>query len=294
MLAEGIRAEKLGLHDRALSAYEAAAAESPDVEVVAEALRRQADVLRIRCEWEQALVVARRAQQVAREAALPRFYAEALNSEASVFLSRGDHDGALPLLEEIVRVSDNPRLRGIGLQNLGSIHAQRRDLDAAERAFAESYACFQACGYERGQAIALNNQGRAALDFADLERAKRLLGQAVDAAREVQDEELIALTLTNLGEAMLAASDFDRANDLVCTALGHFRVSENRWREVECLRLLGAINERRGHLKEALRCFERGLGLAREIDARMEIAIIEAELARLGPADAGDRRDSPG
>lgn len=281
LLGEGIRAEKLGMHERALAAYQEAAGDQADAAVRSEALRRQADVFRVRCDWDAAIGAAREAQRVAAEASLEICFAEALNSEASVCLARGDLDGAQPLLERMVAVTTDVRLRGIGLQNLGSVHAQQQNLDAAEQAFAESYACFRACGYERGQAIALNNQGRAALDRGDVARAREVLQEAVVAARNVGDEELIALMNTNLGEAALATSDFNRASDLVCTALGHFRESDNRWREVECLRLLGTINERRGHRSEAVRCLERGLELARLIGARLEVAAIGAQLARL-------------
>ena len=282
LLSEGIRAEKLGVLDRALSAYEEAAATATHPDVVAEALTRQADVLRVQCDWGRALEIARRAQEVAREAGLPGRQAQALNAEASVHLARGDHDGAVPLLEQMVRVSDDVRLRGIGLQNLGSVYAQRGDLDAAERMFAESFACFRDCGYERGQAIALNNQGRVALDRGDAVHAKAVLETALTAARHVEDEELIALATTNLSEATLATGDYPRAHDLLCSALGHFRESGNRWREVECLRLLGTINARRGYRDEARRSFERGMQLALEIDARLEVAAIGRELERLG------------
>ncbi len=161
------------------------------------------------------------------------------------------------------------------------MYAQQQDLDAAERAFAESHTCFERCSYERGQAIALNNRGRVALDRGDAARATDVLAQAVRAARDVEDEELIALATTNLAEATLGTADYARANDLVCTALGHFRESGNRWREVECLRLLGVISARRGHTVEARRCLERGMALAREIDARLEVAAISTELDRL-------------
>lgn len=282
LLAEGARAEKLGVLDRALEAYEQAASSSTSPDIVAEALTRQADVFRLQCDWDRALAAARRAQQVAGDADLAVRRAHALNAEASVHLARGDLDGAVPLLEEMVQVSDDIRLRGIGLQNLGSVYAQRGDLDAAERMFAESFACFRDCGYERGQAIALNNQGRVALDRGDATHAKSVLEQALTSARHVEDEELIALATTNLSEATLAAGDYPRAHDLVCSALGHFRESGNRWREVECLRLLGTINERRGYRDEAQRCYERGLELAMEIDARLEVANIGRALERLG------------
>lgn len=280
-LAEGLRAEKLGILDRALDAYERAAAESSDPDVVAEALTRQADVLRARCDWDRALEQARQGRDVAGRAGLPLRQAQALNAEASVHIARGDLDLARPLLEEMVRISDDVRLRGIGLQNLGSVYAHQGRLDVAERMFAESFACFRECGYERGQAIALNNRGRAALDRGNAELAREVLEQAVHAARHVEDEELIALSTTNLSAAMLAAGQFERANDLVCAALGHFRTSGNRWREVECLRLLGDINASRGHPEDAIRCYERGLQLAEQIDARLEIATIKEQLGRL-------------
>ena len=285
MLAEGARAEKLGMLDRALAAYEAAAG-CGDAVVVSEALRRQADVLRVQCEWDAAVRAARRAQRVATDAGLPQQYAEALNCEASVLLARGELKGARRLLEQMVDVATDARLRGIGLQNLGSVYAQQHDLDAAERAFAESCACFAACGYARGKAITLNNQGRAALDRGDTTRASALLEDAVAAARDVEDEELIALTITNLGEAVLATAEYERASDLACTALGHFRESGNRWREVECLRLLGTINERRGQREEALRCYGRALELARRIDARLEVAAIEQAIERVAAFSA--------
>jgi tetratricopeptide (TPR) repeat protein len=280
-LAEGLRAEKLGILDRAVEAYVRAAAYESDPDVVAEALTRQADVLRALCEWDRAIAQAQRGRDVAARAGLPLRQAQAFNAEASVHIARGELELAHPLLEEMVRVSDDVRLRGIGLQNLGSVYAHQGQLDLAERMFTESFACFRECGYERGQAIALNNRGRAALDRGDVDRARELLEQAVDAARQVEDEELIALSTTNVSEAMLAAGKFERANDLVCAALGHFRTSGNRWREVECLRLLGEINARRGHHDDAVRCYERGLQLAEQIDARLEIANIKERLARL-------------
>lgn len=272
LLNEGIRAEKLGMLDRALEFYRAAAAHRSEPDTAAAALLRQADVLRLQCDWQNAIDTAREAQAVARRAGLAVAVAQGVNCEASVHMARGEFDGARPLLEEVVRTTSDVRVRGIALQNLGSVYAQQRDLDRAERMFVESFACFQACGYERGQAIALNNQGRAKLDRGDAVAARDVLAQAVSAARHVEDEELIAVATMNLSEATLAAGDYDHANDLVCSALGHFRVSTNRWREVECLRLLGVINVRRGHLADARRCYDHALDLARRIDARLEVA----------------------
>jgi len=267
--------------DRALAVYRQLAEGSDDPDIRAEALWRQADVLRVQCQWNEAIASARLGQEVASRAGLPRRHAEALNAEASIYLARGDLAQARVLFEALASTSDDLRMRGIGLQNLGSVYAQQGDLDLAERVFAESHECFVQCGYERGQAIALNNQGRVALERGDPARASSILVRAESAARRVEDEELIALSTTNLADAALAVGDMELAHDRVCTALGHFRASGNRWREIECLRLLGTINERSGAREEARRCYERGLRLAGEIDARMEIATLESLLARL-------------
>jgi tetratricopeptide (TPR) repeat protein len=283
-LEEGIRAEKLGILERALAAYETAAASTTDPDVKAEALTHQADVHRARCEWEQALGCAARAKSVAQRAGLPGRVAEATNAEALVFMSQGNLTAALPLIEEVATAAPDVRLRGIALQNLGTIKAQQGQLGAAERAFAESYGCFQQAGYARGMAIALNNRGRIALDRGEAVLAEEILDRALEAARSQEDGELIGLAMVNYAEAILRRGDHSRAEAMACSALGHFEGSRNIWRSVECLRLLGAINQHRGNVDEAARCYERALGLARGIGARVEISALEDCLRRLPTA----------
>jgi tetratricopeptide (TPR) repeat protein len=281
LLEEGRRAEKLGIVNRALEAYQEAARASDDPAIVAEALVHQADVHRACCEWDDAITCARDAQVIAVTSGLAERHAEALNAEVVVHMARGDFPAATPLIEELLRSATDVRLRGIALQNLGTTRAQQGELAAAEQAFAESYSCFVSCGYERGQAIALNNQGRVALDRDEPALAEQLLQQALHAAREVDDTELIGIIMVNIAEAILSR-DAVRAESFACSALGHFQQSRNTWRMVECLRLLGSIHEHRGNVGEAARCYDRALGLAREIGARVEIAALEACVSRLG------------
>jgi len=103
-------------------------------------------------------------------------------------------------------------------------------------------------------------------------------------AREVEDSDLVALTTLNLAEALTQRRQDKRARDLVSAAFGHFRSCGNRWRQVECLRLLGALHERENCLDDAERCYERGLALAEEIDAKGEIATLRDALSRVRSA----------
>jgi tetratricopeptide (TPR) repeat protein len=281
LLDNGRSFEGAGVLDRALDCYAQAAAETANPALAAEALTHQSRVYRCRSEWEAALEAARRAQGLAREAKLPDLLAEAGVAEANVLMCIGDFQPALRVFEETLATSRNPRVRGIALQNIGSIQAQLGNLGAAERSFAESFGCFRHAGYPLGEATALNNQGRVALDRGNAALAEEVLEQAIIAARAVDYAELIAIATVNVAEALLARGDLARAEEKVSTALGYFAACGNRWREIECLRLIGTINERLGCVADAVRCYERGLGLAAELNAQHDARILRDCLARL-------------
>jgi tetratricopeptide (TPR) repeat protein len=266
----GIRAEQLGALDRAIASF-TDAARSTDPLLASEALTRLADAHRSHNDWDTALDFARRAQSVAQAARLDAQWTHALIAEANVLMCRGDFADAKQLFERALAATDDARLRGLALQNIGSILAQQGQLGAAERAFSESYGQFQRAGYRRGEAIALNNYGRVALDRGNVELAEGLLRQALELARELEEAELIALATLNLAEANLARGEHHKAEDLASEALGFFIACGNRWREVECLRLIGTINVGCNSMEHAVRCFERGLRLAEEIGAAAEI-----------------------
>lgn len=287
LLEEGVRCEQSGALERAFDRYRSAAELAEDPDIVSEALRRQAEVYRARCEWENALETAHRSADVARRAKLPGRVAEALNAQASVYMSRGHFDTAAPLLEQILALTTDDRLRGIALQNLGAIAAQRGDLDAAERRFEESGRCFERAHYARGQATALINSSAVALDRGDFARAGTLAREALGRARAVNDMELIALATKNLAESCVGLGDFAKAEDHASEALGFFKLVENAWRQVECYRLLGDICVRRGQCDAGTACYQHGLAVAERIGAQSEIERLTQAIER---AEAAGQR----
>jgi tetratricopeptide (TPR) repeat protein len=280
LLAEGIRAEELGDLDGAITLF-AGASHSPDPALAVEALTRLADARRSRSEWPEALVAARRAQDIARATGLEPLELHAMVAEGNVLLCRGEFRDATVLFEQVLTRSTDLRTRGVALQNLGSIMAQQGKLGAAERCFAESYGQFQRAGYRRGEAAALINYGRVTFDRGDVALAEDLLCQAVAVARDAGHGELIALTTHNLAEVLARRGDVARAEDLAHEALGFFAGSGNRLRQIECLRLIGTINEQRGEHDNAARCYERGLELASQVGAAVESQSISECLRRL-------------
>lgn len=280
LLREGVGAEEIGALDRALAAF-VDAARTDDAATAAEALTRLADVRRSQAEWDEALRAARQAQRLARRIVDEQFLAHSIVAEGNVFMCRGDFAEGIALFQQVLDLSADPKMRGLALQNIGSCLAQQGQLGAAERAFSESYGNFQRAGYRRGEATALNNLGRAALDRADLALAEDILVQAVETARDAGHGELIALATLNLAEAKARGGALAQAHELASVALGYFTAAGNRWREIECLRLIGTINEQGGHVDAAAACYERGFRLAQEIDAAVEMRTLTECVERI-------------
>jgi tetratricopeptide (TPR) repeat protein len=289
-LEDGIRSQRLGVLERALERFRAAAALTEDADIRSLAMTHEANVLRAQCDWRGALAAARLSRSIAAAAGLATRGAEASIAEANIHLARGELSAALPIFYELLDDVTDPRLRGVVLQNIGNVHAQRGMLGLADAAFAASCTWFERAGYVRGQAIVLNNQGRVRLERADFAAAAALLERALVLARDADDGELIAGTLINLAEALLPTHPA-RAEELVCTAYGHFRTSGNHLRHLECLRLLGDINEQSGHPEQAAACYRRGLVLAREHGANGEVKSLEMRLRRAASANESGRED---
>ena len=280
---EGLRFEQHGVLDSALAHYERATRATTDAALISEACRRQSSIHRTRCDWDLAIACAERAIAVAREARLDDLQSEALSALAAVHRSRGDLDQAEVLLDGALRLAHDERVRGIILQNIGGVAAERRDLETAQHKFVESYGCFRRSGYRRGEAFALNNYGRALLEGGHGAQAARVLTQAVVIARDVEDEELVALATLNVAETMYLVGDLTKAERHVSEALGYFNHTQNAWRQIECLRLLGDITVRAHELATAVHCYVRGMQLALRIGARQELAVLAECLTKVRP-----------
>lgn len=284
LIAEGVRAERGGALDRALELFQAAASQTAEPAEQAKAHTHVADVLRARCDWDAAIASAREARRLAESAGNDELAYEARIAEANVLMCRGDFDQAEPLFSTIAASAIDPRLRGIALQNLGSMYAQRGNAPAAECAFSESLASFEAAHYARGEAIALNNLGRLALDAGQCAMARGILDRALLLAREVEDADLVALASLNLAWSHCELGELDRSQDLGMSALGYFAECGNRWREIECFRLIGIINQKSEDYTNARRCYELALNLAEQIGSEREIETTRKHLSALPAA----------
>lgn len=273
-LEEAVRLERGGLLEKALAGLDVAA-RSDDPAVLAEALRHQADIRRARCEWDLAVALARRSREVAGAAGLAELEAEAVNAEAAIYLTRRSFAEAEPLFWEMLEITEDPRIHGIALQNLGISSAEQGHLEEARHRFLDSHDCFQDAGYTRGMATTLVNSGCIALLEGRDEEAEALCTQADLVARRVGDLELSALASLNLAKALLRRGRPEEAEIPASVALGYFTGVGNQWRRIECLRLFGDLHRAEEDSESARQCYARALDLARETETPDEVEGLE-------------------
>ncbi|MBW3552996.1 MAG: tetratricopeptide repeat protein [Gemmatimonadetes bacterium] len=279
-LAEGLRYEKAGLLDKALSLYRDVRRGTRDPSLVAESWTLEAHIHHAHGDWEAALAAAISGQELARELDRPDLMAEALNARATVHYSRGEFLEAQQLFEEMLELSEDPRVRGLALQNLGSLHGQLGELDLSEQRFAEAERHFEEAGYEWGRAHVHNNRAALALDRKDHAGAEAASRAAVQVARLSGDLDLLAIATMNLSEALAGLGRLDEAEEEASKALGQFEISKNAWRRVACFRILGDLNAHQGDMEVARRMWERGLKLARQIGASVDAGELSQRLER--------------
>ncbi len=272
--------ERQGETDDALTHYRAAEAlAGTDAWLMSEVLRRQAYLLHARSEWEESLALATRAATTAADALLNDQHAEALIAVAWVHVARGTYEQAIPELENVPTLTQDHRITGLALHNLGAIAAERGNWELARSHFMESVKRFQAAGYQRGVAFAHNNYGRAALDHGNFVLAADLLQQAVSSAKKASDPALLALATMNVAEALAGTGEMARAEAMAREALEHFASAGNGWRRVECERLLGDLAMQNANETAARSWWGSALETARAIGAQLEVVKLEARLS---------------
>jgi tetratricopeptide (TPR) repeat protein len=265
-LEHGLRYEQAGVTDKAIAAYERALVLSVTAAEAAEARIRLARIQRTLNNWDVSLRQARQAAELAASAGNDDLAAEAMNIEVGVHELRGDFGEADRVGREALVRARSPRIRGILLQNLGAVAAQRREFRIAERLFSESVEQFKAARYELGMAIALNNASAAARDAGDFERALELACVATEVTDRIDALDIHMLALQNQAHALLELGSVQRAEEVLGEALGHYAATHNVLRHAECLEVMGRIHEwKAGYLDAALRCYRLAADMASKV-----------------------------
>lgn len=283
-IQEGLRYQKLGMLEQALQRFQVATDGATEPAIIGEGLCRQALVYRAWCRWDEAIGAARRSAAIALGARLDEQYAEALNAEAIVHQERGVFDEAIALYEIIARMRVSDRVRGLALQNLGSIAGERAELDRADAYFRESQRCFSKAGYAWGVAFALNNQAAVALYRGRFKEAEVLAGQSIVAAKKVGDLELIGIASLNAAEALASQNRVPEAERMALDALRYFEIEESELRRAQAYRVCGDLRLLQGDRDKARQFYIDATALAERVGSQREVERIRDAMEVLNGA----------
>jgi len=284
-LAGGFRYEQAGVGHKAVAAYEAALDAAATPRERAEAHIRLARVYSAESEWAAAAHEARAAVRLAEEAGSDDLAAEAMNVEVGLHMLRGEFAAADAVATAALTRARSARVRGVLLQNRGSVSAQARDFAAAGRFFSQSVAAFDEAGYELGMAFALTNASAAARDAGDAAGALELAKRAAALARRLGAFDILTVAVQNQAQALVTLGHADEAEAPLGEVLGHFTATCNVLRQAECLEVMGELYALRPRYDDtAARCFELAGTLAERVGARPLSERVSRRLADLKSA----------
>lgn len=195
-------------------------------------------------------------------------------------------------LEGARAIDDEPLLAALVLMDLGVLHHQRREVDAARRCYDEALAVYRREGARRPEARALGNLAALAHDERRFDEAMSRYEEALALATSVGDVRLEGTFSMNAGileqergKPTAARRRFERASRALDEA------SDPRLLAV-ALGNLGMLHHEEGRPEEARACHERAAALLHEVGDRRSEAIARARLgAAEGALDRGDRAE---
>lgn len=191
--------------------------------------------------------------------------ARSLNILGIVRYNRGDHSGAAGLIEKALShkdVTSDPWVESSILCNLGNVHNSLGNREKAVECLGRALGLARTTGDRFRMASILVNLG----GLVDRNSGMEMLGEALAIREELGDRKGIAFL-----HAALASLDEDPAGE---AALDHWLRALSIQREIgdrpgaaRSLYSQGNLEAERGHLAEALSCFDESMALAGSIGA---------------------------
>ncbi len=146
----------------------------------------------------------------------------------------------LRLAADLLRPTDMLSLRAVALNNLGEVHLDLGEMDAAEECCAEARDIWREIG-GYGEGWALHNLGRVYLALGRVDDTVASLTDAIGAHRASGDLAGEATALKYLGQARLAADDPVEARNSWTEALSIFEQIEERAEAAEVAAALASL-----------------------------------------------------
>ena len=289
-LAAGEAAEERGDYVQAAASY-APLAEDEEPEFRAEGLFRLGRVAWRQGRFDLALAHYEAARTVARAAGRRDLEARAENGIGSVHYSRGEYAQARASYQLAIERTTDPVLIGRFMLNLGVLANIEGDLDNALWHYLRARALFRDNGDRSSEALALQNLGMIHADRREWEAAADMYEQCLGLCEWLGNRPMVAKVLLNRTEVLAARGEFERAVRgcevamSIAVEIGDEveRGEAFRWQGY-ALRLAGQHDAAELALTEALRVAQRFRVKLLEAEASRELWELKRALKEIGEA----------
>ena len=217
---------------------------------------------------------------------LPRTRAKALRMLGSLRVFQSNSEGALPSLEESLKLYKELGVDGrqgvaYALWGLGTVAAYQGNSAKSRTLTEDGLALFRELGDKFGITECLNTLGDIALTEGDYEQAKILWEESLALKRERGDKDGIAFSLAQLGNIAFLEGDFQRATPLYEEAATLFREVGNKFFASAAFYSLGETAWAQGNYGHAAKKYEEALAMGRGADEERAVAFVLYDLGAM-------------
>ena len=288
LLHEGRHYDLAGQPAEAMACYAAVidlTATGNEPRIRAEALRRLGVLHHLRAEPDVARELCRRSCEVALQAGADDLAADACNALAGFALERGDLTEAQQRYSAALQLAgENITLIGKIEQNLGMIHADRKQWPEADRHYRTSQALAEAAGDRHLGGIATMNRAEVRLAQGDIEGAREGAEQALRIFSEVEARRhqagahrLLGMVFAKRGQLALAESHLRSAIEMAASACAPLI-------EADAAKELAALYAEEGRKDDAVGLLTLARELYGQLKARVDVGEVEERIGSLQAA----------
>ena len=249
---------------------------------IANALRRQAEVRRVRGAVDEGEELAWLSLEIAERHGLAAEAARALNVIASLHYARAEFDAAKTLFEEALeraRAVRDGDLIGLACQNLGVLANIRGDLLEARVLYLESIASSVRSGDKTTSMLVYHNLGMVCGDLGDWLEAELYFDRGIDLADRAGNLPLLARLYASRAEPLIHLAELGRARKSLARARDLAEQVSDAVGGAAVERFSGVIARLEGDLPAAERHLQRALEIAAAGGAELELAQAIGSLA---------------
>lgn len=260
------------------------------IDYKAKAKKTQASSLRLRGEYDEALLLYHESMELQKDRLDTLAVASCLNSIGIVYAQKNLYDKALYYFElalDEFKASGSQERMAASYNNIGNFHRRRGAYSKSIEFHMQSLRIRESLSDTKGIATSQNNIGNVFRALGDFEKAIEYHEKALQTRRELNEEYDLIVSLNNLGSIILEMAfeehsvlrgkspkvDYQKAESYFSEAMRRSETVSNKKEIAIALGGIAHILQHKGKLDEAMEYYQESLALKEQLQNSAGISI---------------------